>query len=209
LCVGKFDIANARERRQGVIANLAGISEEEAHGKASVEFASRNEPIQLGKYTIVGTKADNLDKEKCYANVVDTLVKYPAVNCLVGLWCSSPPAMLSGVRRENKLGKVHIVGFDEDEITLKGIADGAIRGTVVQNPYMFGYETMHILKHLIVSHGQLPENMPKEVEVVNSADGRMFFVRRRVIKQHDDGGLFDLDVKSFSDDLHKMKGQTL
>jgi ribose transport system substrate-binding protein len=204
--VGKLDVSNARERRQGVIAALAGIGEQESNGPESGKIAQHKEPIQLGKYTVVGTRTDNVDKEKCYANVVDTLVKYPDVNCLVGLWCYNPPAMLAGVRRENKLDKVKLIGFDEDEVTLQGIADGAIQGTVVQNPYMFGYEAIHILHNLVVNAGKLPEQMPKEVAVVQSPQGKMFFVRRRVIKQHDDGGLFDLDVKSFADDLRRKKG---
>src|SRR5262249_16946880 len=80
--VGKMDVSNARERRQGVIAALSGIPESQAKDKRSEEIAGRPEPIQLAKYTIVGTRTDNMDKEKCYANVVDTLVKYPQVNCL-------------------------------------------------------------------------------------------------------------------------------
>jgi ribose transport system substrate-binding protein len=207
--VGKMDVSNARERRQGVIAALSGIPEDEAKGPLSEEISRRPEPIEMGQYAVVGTRTDNMDKEKCYANVVDTLVKYPDVNCLVGLWCYNPPAMLGGVRRENKLGRVKLIGFDEDEVTLQGIADGAIHGTVVQNPYMFGYEAMHILQHLVINRGRLPEAMPEAVATVESANGKMFYVNRRVIKKRNDGGLFDLDVKTFADDLHKKKGQTL
>jgi len=34
------------------------------------------------------------------------------------------------------------VGFDEDPQTLRGVADGTIQSTVVQQPYEFGYQSM-------------------------------------------------------------------
>ena len=37
---------------------------------------------------------------------------------------------------------VQVVGFDEDALTLRGIADGTIHSTVVQQPFEFGYQCM-------------------------------------------------------------------
>ena len=47
------------------------------------------------------------------------------------------------------LDKVRVVGFDEDKDTLQGIQDGGVYGTVVQNPYRYGYESVRILAGLI------------------------------------------------------------
>jgi ribose transport system substrate-binding protein len=44
---------------------------------------------------------------------------------------------------------VKIVGFDEDQQTLKGISEGVIDGTVVQQPYEFGYQSMITLAKII------------------------------------------------------------
>ncbi len=40
------------------------------------------------------------------------------------------------------------MSFDEDEASLKGIQDGEIHGTVVQNPYKYGYESVRVLAGL-------------------------------------------------------------
>ena len=39
-------------------------------------------------------------------------------------------------------GKVKIIGFDEDLVTLRGITEGIVDGTIVQQPFEFGYQSM-------------------------------------------------------------------
>ena len=54
--------------------------------------------------------------------------------------------MLEAVKgASNKLGKVKLIGFDENDETLQGIRDGQIVGTVVQDPYNFGFEAVKIM----------------------------------------------------------------
>ena len=91
---------------------------------------------------------DDAKQEKCKANVEDTLVKYGSEAdklCLVGLWAYNPPAMLAAVKGANLNGKVRIVGFDENEETLQGVQGGDIYGTIVQQPFEFGYHAGAIL----------------------------------------------------------------
>src|SRR5262245_9742500 len=65
--------------------------------------------------------------------------------CMVGLWAYNPPAILSALKdSKDRLGKVKVVGFDENEDTLKGIADGHIYATVVQDPFGFGYQSVRL-----------------------------------------------------------------
>lgn len=105
-------------------------------------------PIEAGKYTILDTRTDQADRTRAKQNVEDTLVKYPDVNCLVGLWSYNPPAILSAVKDAGKQGKVTIVAFDEEEETLQGIQDGFIHGTIAQQPFEFGYQSVKILTSL-------------------------------------------------------------
>src|SRR5207302_1278080 len=65
--------------------------------------------------------------------------------CLVGLWAYNPPAILSAVKDEGKLGTVKIVAFDEEGPTLNGIRDGYIQGTIVQQPFEFGYRSVKLM----------------------------------------------------------------
>jgi len=199
------DQLNLQQRRQGIIAGLAGLTENESKSEVAYQLLRRPYPISLGKYTVIATMTDNADREKCYANVVDTLVKHPEVNCLVGLCCHNPPAMMLGVEKLKKEGQIKLVGFDEDEMTLLNIKNGNIHGTVVQNPYVFGYESVRILDHCIKNNGKLPSDMPKNITREQNENGPQYFVAPRVIKRSNDGGLFDMDVDTFAADLKQKK----
>ena len=63
----------------------------------------------------------------------------------VGLWAYNAPAVLEAAKAKGLAGKVKIIAFDEDDATLAGIADGTIEGTVVQDPFQFGYKSVEIL----------------------------------------------------------------
>jgi ribose transport system substrate-binding protein len=117
--VGSMDAQNAKDRSQGIKDEIAGSN-----------------------ISIIDTRTDDTDAVRAQKNVEDTLVKYPDVACLVGLWSYNGPAILNAVRDGGKAGKVQIVCFDEDAATLKGVADGIIFGTVVQQPYEFGKQAV-------------------------------------------------------------------
>jgi ribose transport system substrate-binding protein len=126
LFVGTMDAANARERTQGIKEAIAGT-----------------------KIEIIDIRTDGGDQAKAKANVEDTLTKYPDINLLVGLWAYNTPQIYNAVKAAGVEGKVKIVGFDEDQQTLKGVAEGVIDGTVVQQPFEFGYQSMITLAKII------------------------------------------------------------
>jgi ribose transport system substrate-binding protein len=135
--VGKPDPLNARERRQGVLDELAG--EKDAKG-----------PKKYGKYTLLNTFYDYVDQKKAKDNAADALTQLrdQANVCLVGLWAYNPPAILSATKDAGKVGKVKIVGFDEDENTLLGVKEGHVHGTIVQQPFEFGYQSVKLMTSL-------------------------------------------------------------
>lgn len=117
--VGSMDAQNAKER-------FAGIKQE----------------LQGSKVEIIDVRTDETDNSRAQRNAEDTLVKYPDVACLVGLWNYNGPAILNAVHGAGKAGKVKIVCFDENEETLSGVAAGDIYGTVVQQPFEFGKQAI-------------------------------------------------------------------
>ena len=119
LFVGTLDAQNAKERYAGIKQALAGSAVE-----------------------IIDVRTDETDRVRAQKNVEDTLVKYPDVAALVGLWSYNGPAIVNAVRGANKAGAVKIVCFDEEDDTLAGVADGTIYGTVVQQPYEFGRQAI-------------------------------------------------------------------
>jgi ribose transport system substrate-binding protein len=137
--VGRPDALNAQERRQGVLDELAG--QKDAPG-----------PEKFGKYTLHHPPAyyDYVDLNKCKEQAADALTQLQDEDnvCLIGLWQYNPPAIYQAVKQAGKLGKVKIVGFDEHDTTLLAIKDGHIFGTVVQNPFEFGYQSVRIMTAL-------------------------------------------------------------
>ena len=119
LFVGKLDARNAQERVQGIKEALAGSN-----------------------IRIIDVRTDDVDDVRAKANAADTLVRYPDIKALVGLWSYNGPAILNAVREAGKIGKVRIVAFDEADETLAGVKDGSIHATVVQQPFEFGYQAI-------------------------------------------------------------------
>jgi ribose transport system substrate-binding protein len=136
LFVGTMDAANARERSQGI-----------------------KEAIEGSGIEIIDIRTDGGDQTKAKANAEDTLSKYPDIDLLVGLWAYNTPQIYNAVKAAGKEGQVKIVGFDEDQQTLKGIKEGAIVGTVVQQPYEFGYQSIiKMAKYIEGDTSVVPEN---------------------------------------------------
>ncbi|MBX3423541.1 MAG: substrate-binding domain-containing protein [Pirellulaceae bacterium] len=116
------------------------------------------------KYTILDTRTDGFDFNKAKSLAQDAITAYPQMSCMVGLFAYNPPLILEAVRDAKLTGKKKIVAFDEDAVTLQGIIDGEIYGTVVQNPYMYGYESVRVLAGLIRGDNSvMPEGGFKDI----------------------------------------------
>ena len=140
--VGAIDSPNAVERRQGVLDVLAGMDIKDMGDVTKPDAA--NHPIGNG-YTLIATRIDGSKETDCLAKAEDLLVSNPEVDCLIGLWEYNPPALLRAVRNSKNAKKPLIVGFDENDQTLAGIKSGEVVGTIVQNPYEFGYQSIKVL----------------------------------------------------------------
>lgn len=73
---------------------------------------------------------------------------------------------------------IKVVAFDEHDETMQAIIDGEMHGTVVQNPYMYGYKSVEILKQL-ADGKELPET-----------DDSFFDLPARLIRQDDAAGFW-------------------
>lgn len=124
--VGKKDQQNAKERFQGL-----------------------NDALKDSTIKVLDLRADDGDRARAKANAADTLVKHPDIAGMVGLWAYNAPAILSALKDAGHLGKIKVVAFDEEDETLAGVKAGTVHGTVVQQPYEFGYQSMKLMaRHL-------------------------------------------------------------
>jgi ribose transport system substrate-binding protein len=132
--VGTMDADNARERVQGIKQTIG------------------------SNIQIVDIRTDGVDFAKAKSNVQDALAK-GGIDCLVGLYSYNTPQIYSAVKEAGKSGKVKVVGFDEDPQTLRGVADGTVQSTIVQQPYEFGYQSMtDMIKYINGDRSFIPAN---------------------------------------------------
>lgn len=117
--VGMIDAQNAQERYRGLQKALEGSN-----------------------IKIIDIRTDETDRVRAKSNAATTLINYPDIAGMVGLWSYNGPAILSAVKEAGKIGKVKIIAFDEEDETLAGVKEGAIFATVVQQPFEFGYQSM-------------------------------------------------------------------
>ena len=134
--VGLPGADNARERIEGV-----------------------KEVIKGTKIELVDVRADDIDQTRAKRNVEDTITARPDINCMVGFYSYNTPRIYEALKEAGKIGKVTIIGFDEDAITLGGVKEGTIVGTVVQQPYEWGYQGMKdMAKYLEGDKSFIPAN---------------------------------------------------
>ncbi len=177
LFIGSMEQNNAKLRRQGVIDELLGRSHDPAR------FDEPGGEIKGDRYTIVATLVDDFDDVRKKELPEQTLVKYNDIDCMVGLFEYNPPFILDALKSAGKLGQIAVVGFDENERTLQEIAAGNCAGTVVQNPYMYGYRSVELLAQMVRG---------KKVE---SKDGFVDIPARKITKEN---------VIEFRDELNAL-----
>jgi ribose transport system substrate-binding protein len=134
--VGLLGADNARERIEGFRQAVEGSNVE-----------------------LVDVRGDDIDQTRARANVDDTLVANPEINCMVGFYSYNPPRIYESLRDAGRLGDITVIAFDEDPITLGAIREGSFAGTVVQNPFEWGYQGMKLLAAIVNGDSSgIPEN---------------------------------------------------
>lgn len=142
--IGSTKSANGKARTQGVLDELSGTKD--ATGADATYPAKPELKVKkFGTYYVV----DGIAQEDgaptnaaAKASAVYGRVKGLPDVCLVGLYAYNAPAILEVLGAD---ASVKVVSFDEDWNTLKGIAEGRILGTVVQDPFAYGYESVKAL----------------------------------------------------------------
>ncbi len=157
--IGRLEQQNSRDRRQGVIDELLDREADPAR------FDEIGSVPTGGKYEVVDTRVDNFDIAQAKAGAEDILTTTPDLACMVGLFADNAPACLEALRGADQLGKIAVVAFDEQEATLDAMEHGHIFGTVSQNPYQYGAESVRLLE--AISRGDrsvIPEGKILRVE---------------------------------------------
>ncbi len=108
---------------------------------------------------LVDVRGDDVDFAKARSNVDDVLAAKPDINCMVGFYSYNPPKIYEALKAANKLGQITVIAFDEDPITLGAVKEGSFAGTVVQQPFEWGYQGMKLMAaYLEGDKSKIPEN---------------------------------------------------
>ncbi len=94
--------------------------------------------------------------------------------------------ILAAVKDADKLGEVKIVCFDEEEDTLNGVKDGYIYGTVVQQPFEFGYQAIHLLAEIVrgdMSSIPVSKQIIIPTQVINRENVEAFIDQVKILRQ--------------------------
>ena len=154
--IGRLEQDNARRRRQGTIDSILERTQDPSR------FDPPDAEIKEGKWHIVGTYTDQFDRAQGKANAEDALSRHPDLAGMVGLFAYNPPLMLEALKQAEKLGEVKVVGFDEADETLDAIKAGHLHGTVVQNPYEYGRQSVRLLVDLARGKSLADAGIPDE-----------------------------------------------
>jgi ribose transport system substrate-binding protein len=143
--VGRLEQLNAQQRRQGVIDELLDRPEQTG---ATMKADPNGAPLAGEKFTVLDTRTDNFDYARAKANAQDAMASVPDLACMVGLFAYNAPQCMEAAKEAGKIGMMKIVSFDEQDAVLQGIIDGTVVGTISQQPYFYGFESVRILNGL-------------------------------------------------------------
>jgi ribose transport system substrate-binding protein len=108
---------------------------------------------------LVDVRGDDIDFARARSNVDDVLAANPEITCMVGFYSYNSPKIYEALQAAGKVGAITVIAFDEDPITLGAVRDGSFAGTVVQQPFEWGYQGMHLMaKYLEGDKSGIPED---------------------------------------------------
>jgi ribose transport system substrate-binding protein len=140
--IGRLEQDNAKRRRQGFIDGLLGRTAD------ATRYDEPGKVITEAGYTIVGTWTDSFDRAKAKANIEDVMIKHPKLALMTGLFEYNSTLAVEVLKQTGKLGTVKLAAFDEGAEVITAIKDGTVLGTVVQDPYGYGFESIKLLHAL-------------------------------------------------------------
>jgi ribose transport system substrate-binding protein len=123
--VGNLDAQNANDRRRGILDVIT---------ESGIPIVESTE-----------CKLDGTDRARAKQNVEDVIASSAGVDVLIGLYAYNGPAIASVLKNSNNVGKIKALCFDEDAETLRAVGEGVIEATVVQQPFEFGYQVVHLM----------------------------------------------------------------
>ncbi|MEX2172118.1 MAG: sugar-binding protein [Pirellulales bacterium] len=135
LLVGQLDVANAKERQQGVLEALEGSN-----------------------LKVIGTFTDGGQLAEAKRVATDVIARNPSLAGMIGLWGYNAPQAVNALAGSSSR-QMKVIGSDESVETMRAIQEGKQYASVAQKPFEFGYQSIKMLAKLHRGEsGDLPED---------------------------------------------------
>jgi ribose transport system substrate-binding protein len=122
-------------------------------------IAGFRQAVEGSGIELVDVRGDEIDFARARSNVDDVLAANPEITCMVGFYSYNPPKIYEALQAAGKIGEITVIAFDEDPITLGAVRSGEFAGTVVQQPFEWGYQGMLLMaKYLEGDKSGIPED---------------------------------------------------
>ena len=163
---GKVLVVLANLTKDNMIQRREGFEQTVAKAQSPGENSA-------AEYDVIDFLVDEGNEAKCRELVVAALEAHPDLACLVGMNSYHGPLLVKLLEGNDRLGKIKLVTFDDDPKTLQGVEAGHIHATVVQDPYLYGYNAVEWLAKVCRGHeGLRPLDRSRSTFSVNTQSVR-------------------------------------
>jgi ribose transport system substrate-binding protein len=181
ISVGSVEMANGRDRRQGLIDDL--LDRPYRHDR---NYDDPDAKLKGDKYEIVATIVDGGDADKAASQLADAIKAHPDVKCVVGLFSYSGSAILKAVNTAGRKDQIKVVSFDESPEVQAAVASGAIYSSILQDQYRCGYESVRVLADMlrgVEQNGPVSARLTEMPVLVMQADNIAALREQRIIRK--------------------------
>ena len=126
---------------------------------------------------LVATQYSNSDYGRAMTVAEDILTAHPDLNAI---FAANEPTVLGvaqALKSRGLAGQITLVGFDASSREIEGVRDGSIRGLIVQNPFMMGYEG--VMQAVKVVEGEAVEERIDSGSTIVTAENLEAFLAGR------------------------------
>ncbi len=160
LFVGRMDVQNAVERKQGL-----------------EDVLRRNQGLEL-----LPTFVDTTDRDKARKNVDEALSEHPDLVLAVALWSYNGPILAAALRDSKRKKIPTVVAFDEEDEVLQAVQDGLFYATIVQQPFEFGYQSIRLLNEARQANS-VPEVYDTGIQTITKSNVSEFWAQLEELKK--------------------------
>lgn len=119
------------------------------------------------------TEKESMNKNASMKRVQNMLEKYPDMTVIIGTNAYETVAAGTVVEAMGCVGKIQIIGFDDNEETIDYMKKGVIDAVVVQQPEMMGYYGVKILNEMVEGQELEDSEIYTQLSVLRAEDLKM------------------------------------